>query len=107
MLHSTNLAFGKPESPSLDGATQSSINVSWAEPAADGGANQIQKYLISCSPDCENARFQGTSAIIDHLVSNSKYLITIAAVGSDERTGAASKVLPGITGNSKIFNCVS
>ena len=72
--------------------TESSINIIWDAPPLAGGATNITGYLVTVMPhDDDPPIVQGTTTNVTALISNKNYTISVAAVGSNERIGAASK----------------
>ena len=71
--------------------TSNSMHVSWTEPLAGGGATAISVYVVtySAAGDDDNTLdvYEGTEAIIDGLVPNTLYTVTVAARASDGRIG--------------------
>ena len=83
--------LNKPNLIDIKEVTESSINITWDAPSLEGGATNITGYQVIVIPDEGNpAIVQGTTANITGLISNTEYVISVAATGSNERTGAAS-----------------
>ena len=81
--------FDKPSSTIISSVTESSISISWKAPVLGGEANTIVGYLVTVSPDEGNPPdVQGTTASITGLTASKKYTINVAAMSSDERSGA-------------------
>ena len=69
------------------------MSISWDDPSLGGEANTNTGYLVSVSPDEGKPRnVQGTNANITGLTSNKEYTITVEAIGSDGRNGAALQI---------------
>ena len=80
----------KPTLPVINDVTESLINISWKTPPLSGGATRINGYLVTIFPDEGNPpNVEGTTANIKGLISNTEYLISVAALGSDGRSGDA------------------
>ena len=83
-------ALGKSKSTAIEEVTESSISITWNAPSLSGGATNITGYLVTVMPDNHNPSIvQGTTTNITGLISNMEYTISVAAIGSDNRTGAA------------------
>ena len=94
--------FTRPTSLTINNATESSISLSWTEPKG-GNAFALKHYLVF-GFDCDNRQPQDENVSIEGLTPSTMYLITIAAVGSDNRTGTESECLEAVTGS--LFNSI-
>ena len=82
-------ALGKPNSTVIEEVTESSISITWDAPSLAGEATNINGYLVTVMPDDRNPSVvQGTTTNLTGLISNKEYTISVAAIGSDNRTGA-------------------
>ena len=87
-------ALEKPNSTVIEEVTESSINIIWNAPSLAGGATNITGYLVTVSPgDDDPSTVQETTTNITGLISNKEYSISVAAIGSDNRTGAAVEAI--------------
>jgi len=77
------------------------IIVTWSKPEAGGGADDIEKYVVSWAPINENSKQEGefntTTANVTNLISNTGYNISVAANGALTKMGELSLV-EAITG---------
>ena len=72
--------------------TESSISLSWTAPDLGGEANTITGYVVAVSPaEGDLPDVQETTANITGLAASKEYTISVAAVSSDGRSGAAFK----------------
>ena len=74
----------------ITNVTESSISIAWDAPFLGGEASTINEYIVRVSPnEGDPPNVQGTSAKITGLTSNEEYTISVAAMASDGRSGAA------------------
>ena len=79
----------QPISAVINDVTESSVTVSWDTPSLGGGANSIFGYSVTLFPEeGDEPIVERTTTNITGLISNKKYIISVAAMGSDGRSGA-------------------
>jgi titin len=74
----------------------SSVNVSWTAPSADGGAD-IALYTVSASPDGAFCTTATTSCVVPGLVNGTAYRFTVTATngsGTSASSVASAAVIP-------------
>ena len=98
--------FAKPSSFIINSVSKSSISLSWKAPVLGGKANTITGYFVTVSPDESNPPdVQGTTANITGLTASKEYTINVAAMSSDERSGATFGT-PTCTGKSYLKSSI-
>jgi len=89
----------KPTHLSVENRTQDAISLSWSDPKEGGNALEIELYMVTVTPGIKSLETMSKKIEILLLDSNTIYLLTVAAQGTDRRAGTQSKI-NGITGNS-------
>ena len=82
-----------PTSLEAQVTSESRVNLTWNKPDAGGNANEIESYLVTWSShQNDNSTLVNDNAPVvfaqvNGLISNSKYVITVLAMASDDAKG--------------------
>ena len=89
--------LGQPLSFTINGSSTNFINLAWHQPDLGGRAFPIQKYVVY-EITTGNERNTTTNSIkFDQLNSNSAYMFTVAAEAINDRVGAQTEAMQGLT----------
>ena len=82
------LVFGPPQIAEAQAESDSAITVSWINPIG-GSAIKLKNYVVTCNEIPVKSKDVGLlRAQIVGLSSNTRYNITVAAVGENDKKGA-------------------
>jgi len=90
--------IGKPTHLTVENSsTQDTINLTWNDPEEGGNAMEVELYVVTVTPGDNSLETKGNKIEISNLDSNTNYLLSVAAQGTDSRNGTRATV-NGITG---------
>ena len=89
--------LNQPLSFATNGSSTNFINLVWNKPDFGGGAFPIQKYIVYDITTGNERSTTASSIQFDQLNPSTAYMFTVAAEASNDRIGAQTEAMQGLT----------